>query len=125
MRKSWRATLILWLVVLLAAPIMAAPQRVQAYPDAWWDEDWDYRNILAFNTTNITEVLFYYPVLVKLTGARFDFDKIKANGADIRFIDKLGSTELPYEIDTWDDGNETAYVWVQIPAVLSLLESMW
>lgn len=117
MKKSWRATIVLWLVALLIAPVMAAPRPVAAYPDAWWNESWDYRNVLAFNTSGLSENLTWFPVLVKFTAARFDFDKIEAGGADLRFIDKLGTDPLPYEIDYWNDTTEEGYVWVRVPQI--------
>ena len=45
-----------------------------------------------------------------------DFDKIKADGADIRFVDNDG-TELNYEIEAWDDGTETANIWVKVQQI--------
>jgi hypothetical protein len=98
-------------------PTFILPQQVQAFPDPWWNESWTYRNVLSFNTTGLTENLTWFPVLVKFTAARFDFDKIEADGADLRFVDKMGSAELPYEIDTWNDTSEEGYVWVQVPQV--------
>lgn len=85
---------------------------------SWWDSAWGYRNILAFNATGIGEDLYWFPTLVVFkTGNHFDFDKVAADGADIRFVDKDDATELPYEIEQWDDTNETAYVWVRVPKV--------
>lgn len=85
---------------------------------SWWDSDWDYRNILSFNATDIGEDLYWFPTLVVFKAANhFDFGKIAADGADIRFVDKDGATELPYEIDTWDDVAEEGYVWVRIPKI--------
>lgn len=116
--KGNRITLSLLLILALLVPSFAAPPVVSADPDPWWNASWDYRNILAFNASGIGENLYYFPVLVQLSAANhFDFDKIAANGTDIRFIDKLGSDELPYEIDTWDDVNETATVWVRVPQI--------
>ena len=48
-----------------------------------------------------------------VTAADVDFAKIKAGGADIRFVDDDG-TVLDYEIDAWDDGAETASIWVKV-----------
>jgi hypothetical protein len=43
-------------------------------------------------------------------------DKIKADGADIRFIDDDG-TELAYEIEAWDDTAKTASIWVKVKSL--------
>jgi hypothetical protein len=46
-----------------------------------------------------------------------DFAKIKAAGADIRFVDSDDSTALDYEIEDWDDGGSTAAIWVEVPSL--------
>jgi len=84
---------------------------------SWWNANWSYRNILSFKAGDIDEDLTDFSVLVHLTSERFDFDKIKANGADIRFTDSDGTTPLNYEIDTWSDVDEEAYVWVKVPQI--------
>ncbi|GAG51865.1 unnamed protein product, partial [marine sediment metagenome] len=75
------------------------------------------RTKITFDNTNSAENLENFPVLVTLTAADIDFDKIKAGGADIRFVDNGGSTPLSYEIEAWDDtpGSESATVWVKVP----------
>ena len=70
-------------------------------PD-WWDDDWLNRRQITFNNTNSAESLTDFPVLVRLDPSNIDFDKIKAGGADIRFVDDDG-TLLSYEIESWDD----------------------
>ena len=82
----------------------------------WWDTDWLNRTNITFDNTNSAENLTDFPVLVSLTAAEVDFDKIKADGADIRFVDNDG-TLLNYEIEAWDDVAETAKVWVKVPQI--------
>lgn len=84
----------------------------------WWDEDWEYRNVLSFIASSISENLTDFPVLVKLDSTRIDFDKVKANGADIRFVDEDDTTELKYEIELWDDTGETAAIWIKKPSLI-------
>ena len=52
-------------------------------------------------------------MLVRLDASAVDFSRIKAGGADIRFVDDDGNL-LDHEIDSWDDGTETAAVWVKV-----------
>ena len=54
---------------------------------------------------------------MSLNPGNIDFDKIMLDGADIRFLDADGTTELAYEIEAWDDGAETATVWVKVPKI--------
>ena len=57
-----------------------------------------------------------FPVLVRLSSARneFDYSKCQANGADLRFSDANGNL-LSHEIDTWDTTGESL-VWVKVPS---------
>lgn len=86
---------------------------------SWWNASWLYRNVLSFNATALTENLTYFPVTIFLTPARFDFAKIKADGADLRFVDKNDTTSLPYHITQWSDtpGSENGTVVVQVPQI--------
>ena len=79
----------------------------------WWDENWLNRTKVTFDNSSSAENLTNFPVLMRLTADDIDFSKVKASGADIRFIDSDG-TELDYEIESWDDTNETATVWVRV-----------
>ncbi|MBI9087201.1 MAG: DUF2341 domain-containing protein, partial [Desulfobacterales bacterium] len=84
----------------------------------WWDSQWLSRSQITFDNANSAEDLADFPVAVSFTAADIDFDKIKAGGADIRFVDGDGTT-LDYEIESWDDtpGSETATVWVRVPQI--------
>jgi len=108
------SVLALMTFMTLLAPILPTP-IVQA--SSWWNNDWDYRNVLSFNAADIDENLTDFPVRVYLDNTRIDFDKIKADGADIRFVDGNDTDELPYEIEIWDDVGETADIWVKVPQV--------
>jgi hypothetical protein len=86
---------------------------------SWWDSQWQYRTKITFTGNNPagTENLDSFPVLVSLTASEVDFDKIKAGGADIRFVDDDDSTALEYQIESWNDGSKTATVWVNVPRI--------
>jgi hypothetical protein len=77
---------------------------------------WSNQAKIIMNTTatgaNVTADVEKFPVAVKLTAANFDFDKAKAEGADLRFTDAAGAA-LPYEIEQWDAAAKTAAVWVK------------
>jgi len=82
----------------------------------WWDSNWTSRTKVTFDNTGSSENLIDFPVLVTITAADFDFSRIEAGGADIRFVDNDGVL-LEYEIDSWDDTGETANVWVKVQQV--------
>ncbi|MFC1620993.1 DUF2341 domain-containing protein, partial [Candidatus Omnitrophota bacterium] len=83
----------------------------------WYDSDWSYRKRLSFDNSDQTETLYDFPMLVKLTSNNFNFSNAKTNGEDIRFVDSDNYTELDYEIEYWDQGSSTAFIWVKVPAI--------
>jgi hypothetical protein len=66
-------------------------------------------------TANLTD----FPVL--LTEVNFPstiFDNTQTTGADLRFTsDSAGTTELAFEVVTWDTTDDKAEVWVKVPTV--------
>ena len=60
-----------------------------------------------------------FPVLVRLSAARnnFDYNTCAANGADLRFSDAAGNL-IPHEIDTWNPSGESL-VWVKVTSLTS------
>lgn len=102
---SWRGAL----MALLAAPCAL-----------FADVDWSaYRKSfdITFPGYAGTETLTDFPVLVRLSAARNDFDYSKcilSNGGDLRFSDAEGNL-LASEVDTWDENGESL-VWVRVPS---------
>lgn len=84
--------------------------------DAWWDTDWSHRSKLVFNNSDQSSSLTNFTVLVQLTPDRIDYSNVKTGGADLRFVDADGSTELDFEIERWDT-NATSTVWVEVPSI--------
>ena len=86
-------------------------------PDpTWWNASWLNRTKITFDNSSSSENLADFPLLVSLSSANVDYAKIKAGGADIRFVDNDG-TLLNYEIGSWDDGTETASIWVKVQQI--------
>lgn len=92
---------------------------------AFFDPLWLKRVKITFDNTNSGEDLINFPVLIRLDPTVVDFSKILPLGADIRFIDDDGTTELDYEIEFWDDtpGSESAIVWVRVPTITKLVNT--
>ncbi len=80
---------------------------------------WQNGARIYFPGYNRSEVLTNFPLLVTLgtniSGFRYGQFALPA-GADLRFTDAGGTTELPYEVDTWNT-NGTSSFWVQVPAL--------
>ena len=120
-------------VTVASAPPTAGNDAYSVNEDStltvdWWNTSWQNRKKITFNNTNSAENLTNFPVLVRLSSSNIDFAKIKAAGADIRFLDANG-TPLAYQIESWDDtpGSESATVWVRVPQIDagSNTDSIW
>jgi hypothetical protein len=96
---------------IAAASLLAAPLLAQT-----WDDWADRRPVVVDNTAN-PGTLIDYQVLVTLTPANFDLTAAQPDGADIRFTDADGLTELDHWIETWDTGAGTATIWVEVPVI--------
>lgn len=74
---------------------------------------------ITFSGYTKSETLTNFPALVRLTNSISGFaysQFASTNGWDLRFKDATQSTNLNYEIESWNTGG-LSYVWVQIPAL--------
>jgi hypothetical protein len=81
---------------------------------------WKFSKKLILNTTasgaGVMGRVLDFPVLVRLTGANFNFTEAKQDGADVRFT-KSDGTRLAYEIERWNAANGQGEIWVKIDTV--------
>ena len=86
----------------------------------WTVDSLEYgtRKKLTIDHTKVGATLTNFPVLVKLTDARFDWSHSNSDGFDVRFTASDGSTLLKYERER-HDGADYAEYWVKIPSVSS------
>ena len=78
---------------------------------------WLYRSTVSISNPGGT-TLSGYQVHVGL-GSGFDFTKVQASGADIRFTAGDGVTLLPFWIESWNAGSSSASLWVKVPSIPS------
>ncbi|MDO5576202.1 MAG: DUF2341 domain-containing protein [Fibrobacter sp.] len=85
-------------------------------------QGWNHSQKLILNTSesgaNITEDLYDFPVLVRLSNTNFDFSQSLSNGNDIRFTSSRGII-LSHEIGLWDITNEQASIWVRVDTIFA------
>jgi Concanavalin A-like lectin/glucanases superfamily/Domain of unknown function (DUF2341)/Carboxypeptidase regulatory-like domain len=85
-------------------------------------QEWTTKRLVRINTTasggDINENLTFFPLLIRLNAANFDFGKAKPNGEDVRFSKENGK-QLFYEIERWDFQNKQAEIWVLMDTVYS------
>ena len=81
---------------------------------------WAHGARIAFPGYTNSETLANIPLLVRLDATNvpgFSYSQLAfTNGADLRFTDAAGTTELAYEIEKWDPAG-TSLVWVQVPSL--------
>lgn len=77
---------------------------------------WQYRRKIVFNNGSQAEDLSAFPVLVRIHSSWFDYGHTQDQGQDIRFVDADLVTELPYEIEKWDESGSSV-VWVRVPHI--------
>jgi biopolymer transport protein ExbB len=90
-----------------------------SHAHAWWNEGWQYRKKLTFNTSengagingNLNEI----PILVRLHAGNFNFGNAKEDGSDLRFVAPDDLTLLKHHVERFDVIDEIALVWVKVP----------
>lgn len=82
----------------------------------WWDDSWLYRKKITFNNSSNAANLVNFPVRVTVATSTDDYNKFKASGDDVRFVDADGVTVLNYEIENWNTAS-TSNMWVKVPQI--------
>jgi hypothetical protein len=100
--------------VFLAALVLLSLVPEEA--SAWWNASWKLRRKIYFRSSTLAEDLTGFPVLVRLDAARVDYGRTQNLGQDIRFVDADDTTQLPHEIEVWNEVG-SSYAWVRVPQV--------
>jgi hypothetical protein len=80
--------------------------------------DWQYAKKITFNSAAISENLANVPVLINLANAGADFwSHVSSNNNDLRFLDTDCTTELYYEVESWDHASHQGLIWVKVPQI--------
>jgi biopolymer transport protein ExbB len=105
--------------VFVMAVLMLVLFASHAIAQEWWNEAWQYRKKITFDTTadgaDIKENLADVPMLVRLHTGNFNFANCKGDGTDIRFVGGDGLTPLKHHIELFDPIDEMALIWVKVP----------
>lgn len=83
-------------------------------------DEWLYNKKLYINTTasgaNVPGDVNNFPLLVRLHSSNFTFAQALSDGDDMRFAGSDG-THYSYELERWDNTNDSAELWVKVPTV--------
>jgi len=90
--------------------------RTWVYKEGWDAEGWPYRQKIDITST-LQEDLVDFQVKLELdaskVGPHFRWD---LQGRDLRFYDDKG-TKIPHWIESWDEVNKRAVVWIKVPLI--------
>ena len=101
---------------MAALVLLAAGMASAGLYDAW-----GYKAQIQFSGYNKSETLTNFPALVVLSNncfSGFAYSQFLSGSNDLAFTDATGTTNLNYEIDTWN-ASGLSYVWVQVPTMTS------
>lgn len=118
-KKLLPAVSLVTAISLLASFLFViVPGPVPVKADSWWNDSWSKRIKITFDHSSVATNVTSFPVGIHLdTGiSGFSWSDVQDDGDDVRFLDSNDSTQLPYEIELWDDGND-AWLWVQVPQI--------
>lgn len=97
--------------ILLCLPLMA---------HAWWNTEWSYRKKISLDGAEtpalggpVQQVL----VPIRLHAGNFPFLDAQQTGGDLRFVADDDKTPLNFHVEQFDQVNEIAIIWVQVPTV--------
>jgi hypothetical protein len=96
-----------------------------AYPPEFdpFDYGWQYRKQITINHTQIVKDLVNFPLLINVQDA--DLNKAQQSGNDILFMNRTGiASKLFHEIETFDVTLGTLIVWVNVPSVSSIADTI-
>lgn len=97
----------LFALLLLMIPSVAS---------AWWNADWTSRKKISINLpTAVAPSEAQVVVPLRLHTGNFIFTDAQQNGADLRFVSGDDKTPLNFHIERFDDINELAIIWLQLP----------
>lgn len=90
-----------------------------------------YEMKITFKGYSQTDTLVNFPALIVFSngmgGTAFDFTNnafLSPNGYDLRFKDSTKTTNLNYEIESWNPTGP-GFVWVQVPTLASANDFIW
>lgn len=103
---------------------LTATPRLPTFPDdSWAVTSAVSRRRILIDNRGVAESFTGFPLMVRLDASRIDYGA--TDGTDLRFFDAGVSTELPYEIERWDESGESI-VWVRVPEIsANARDSIW
>jgi hypothetical protein len=83
----------------------------------WFDTGWASRREITLDNAGGAAKTDHVVNVVLDTSNFPVFDNVLAGGADIRFTRSNGTTLISHWIESWDDDEQTASLWVKVPTI--------
>ena len=111
MKTRWQA----WTTALVLAVAVGAAQA------AWYDADWQYRQKITIDGSQVSGTLTDFPLLLTEVCLQADlWSRAQTNGNDIVFTKSDGVTKLSHELERYSANDQQIVAWVKIPEFSSV-----
>ena len=114
------------LLALLLTSLVFLPfiQNVEASSDPWFNNDWNNRVKITLNSSDVDSQLTNFPILINISDSSgqlgddisFIFDEVESDYNACAYT-TVDTTRLYFEVESWDNVTEEAYVWVKVPSI--------
>ncbi|EDY17419.1 MotA/TolQ/ExbB proton channel [Chthoniobacter flavus Ellin428] len=92
---------------------------ISASAHAWWNPEWTIRKKITIDPAaaglNTGDAPVTAVVLIRLSENNFQFNSVRDDASDIRFVAADDKTPLSFHIERFDSMLNEAYVWVKVP----------
>jgi hypothetical protein len=85
--------------------------------------NWLYRKLITIDSSKVTGNLTDYPMLISIVDSDLR-EKAQASGNDIIFTERDGKSKLDHEIESWDITTGELIVWMRIPYLSSVEDTL-
>ncbi len=89
----------------------------------WWDYGWGSRIELNVNQEQSSSSLRDFQLMVSVNSDRLDYNALKPDGSDIRFVDSAGNV-LAYETEVLNHEGNSVF-WVRVPELTPGANRFW
>ena len=100
-------------VVLLLSLLFPVPFAIESNSSDWWDTDWYYCKLITIDNNQVEASLTNFPIFVYIEADSDLASHAQSDGDDIVFVSYDNKTKYSHEIESYYDGNLSA--WVKIP----------
>ncbi len=102
----------------------ASSQEEKSSGTSWYDSNWEYREKVTIDNTQVDNDLTDFPVYVDLSDmSNSFFSNVNSNCGDIRVTQSDGTTEVPREVVDCDTSGQTGQLHFKAPSVASSTNS--